>query len=441
MATIVQAGFDSTAMNRPLTVISCDAHAGPRLKEDLRPYCPQKYLEKFDAYAGQMEAMKAGFSPGEMFAAGREPEDAARYKQAMENINSTIGHYDVTQRLKDMDKDGIVAELNYPTSHNFESEPFIMSDLFIDPVKGDTELLAVGSHIYATWLADWCRHAPDRLLGVVTPPLWDIEASIKEVEWAAKNGLKGVYLLSQRPGIKRYDSPAWDRFWATCQETGMHLHTHSGAPFPEIESHTSMIAMAEIELGGWPQRQAMHQMIFSGVFERFPKLKIIFTEQNFDWWTASAREFDSTYVNHYGQLKDVVKRKPSEYMKTNVYIGASFIAPFEVADAVKNGYTDNVMWGRDYGHIEGTFVVTDDDNPETNPGRLSMRYAFAGTAPATISKIVGENAIDFYGLDRNKLAAIAAKINAPTLQELSTPIKAIPKNGGILAFRQIGAWA
>lgn len=436
------ARISNTEMIQPLPVVSCDAHAGPRLREDLRPYCPQKYLEKFDEYLAQNAAMKENMDFGEMFAMGREPAEAARYKEAIKNINKTTGHYDGAQRLRDMDKDGVVAELNFPTTHNFESEPFIISDLFIDPINGDKELLEVGSHIYASWLADWCKQAPDRLLGVVTPPLWDVPKSIKEVEWAAKAGIKGIFLLMPRAGIKRYDSPDWDPFWAACADTGLHLHTHAGAPFSEIESRTSMIAMMEIELGGWPARQGLHQMIFAGVFERYPKLKIVFTEQNFEWWAASAREYDSTYINHRAQLMSEVKRKPSEYMATNVYIGASFIAPFETEDALRNGYTDNVMWGRDYGHIEGTFVVTDDDDVATNPGRQSMRYGLAKAPPQEIRKMVSDNAIDFYKLDRARLTAIAKKLKLPlTLEELTTPIKAIPDNGGMLAFRQVGAWA
>ena len=432
----------SDADTRPLPVVSCDAHAGPRLKEDLRPYCPRAYLDRFDEYAEQHHVMMSGIDMGGMFAMGRDPDDAIRYKEAIANINRTTGHYDPYQRLKEMDKDGVVAEINYPTTHNSESEPFILSDLFIDPIDGDKELLQVGSHIYASWLADWCKVAPDRLMGVVTPPLWDIEASIKEVEWAAKQGLHGVFLLMPRPGIKRYDSPAWDPFWAACQDTGLHLHTHSGAPIPkDIESHTAMIAAMEIELGGWPARMAMHQMIFAGVFERFPKLKITFTEQNFEWWAASAREFDSVYANHRGQMMDVVKRKPSEYMASNVFIGASFLAPFEAQDAVANGYTANVMWGRDYGHIEGTFVVTESDDPASNPGRQSMRYAFADVPHDDIRKMVSGTAIGFYGLDGAKLQKIADEIRAPSIRELTTPIEAIPENGGMLAFRQIGAWA
>jgi len=114
-------------------------------------------------------------------------------------------------------------------------------------------------------------------------------------------------------------------------------------------------------------------------------------------------------VNHRSQLQSE-KRKPSEYMATNIYIGASFMAPLEVKDAVHNGYTRNVMWGREYGHIEGIFVVTDDDNPATNPGRMSMRYAFASAPTDEIGNMVGGNAIDFHKLNRTKLMNIAPQI-------------------------------
>ncbi|MGH7855824.1 MAG: amidohydrolase family protein, partial [Candidatus Binatia bacterium] len=176
------------------------------------------------------------------------------------------------------------------------------------------------------------------------------------------------------------------------------------------------------------------------VFERHPNLKLVITEQNADWWTASMREFDSSYFTHRYMLVDQMPRKPSEYCRTNVFIGASFAARFGAEDAVRNGYSGNFIWGRDYPHIEGTFIHTDDDDPATNPTRLSQRYTFCNLPPAEIPKMVGLNGIRAYGLDGAELATVATKIGAPTLRELTTPIAAIPENGGVQAFRQIGPW-
>ena len=155
---------------------------------------------------------------------------------------------------------------------------------------------------------------------------------------------------------------------------------------------------------------------------------------------SSAKEFDSVYLGHRQQFKPVIKRKPSEYMADNIFIGASFLAPFEAEDAVAHCYTSNVLWGRDYGHIEGTFVVDGAEDPATNLTRLSMRYGLANVPPGDIRKMVSENSIDFMGLDAVKITKIYARIGCPSLSELTTPIQAIPENGGILAFREVGAW-
>ena len=440
-----QSNSDSARMDdiqRPLPVVSCDSHAGPRLVEDLRPYCPSAYLAAFDDYVKHRDA-DAGLHSTEMFTTGGDA-DARQYQRiesAFAAMAAIRGHHDMAARLADMDKDGITAEVIFPTAHNGESEPFIPSDLFLDPLKGDRELMALGMHIYACWLADACKCAPDRLLGLVTPPLWDIDASIREVEWAAKMGLRGVYLLMPRPGIPRYDRPEWERFWAVCADHDMMLNAHAGAPMEDgIEGPHSFVMM-EIETGGWPARKAMHQMLFSGVFERHPRLKMALTEQNYDFWSASIREFDSAYSSHYFQLRTSMPRKPSEYMSSNVFIGGSFFAPFEARDAVNNAYVDNVMWGRDYGHIEGTFVPgPENDDVQSNLTRLSMRYAFADQSHEVTRKMVSDNAIAFYNLDRGRLDLIAQKIGSPSQAELDTPIDTIPANGGMLAFRQVGPW-
>jgi predicted TIM-barrel fold metal-dependent hydrolase len=444
-----QADFDKAALDRPLAVVSCDGHAGPRLVEDLRPYCPRTYLSEFDDYVVQNGEMKKAMAKGGGLMGSPVDEEGnvdprgVRLAEAMAMINTTTGHYDIAQRLRDMDMDGVCAEVVFPSSHNGESEPFIMSDQMLDPINGNVELFGVGLRIYAEWLVDACKQADGRLVGLITPPLWDIEASIETVKWAHAKGLRGVFLLMPRRGVARYDRPEWEPFWAVCEDLGMNLYTHSGAPGDEdigMVRGPAIIAVAEIEIGGWPARKPAHQLIFSGVFERHPKLKLIFTEQNFDWWVSSAREFDSVYLGHRQQFKPVIKRKPSEYMADNCFIGASFLAPFEAEDAVAHGYTGNVLWGRDYGHIEGTFVVPGAADPATNLTRLSMRYALANVPPADIRKMVSENAIDFMGLDADKMAAISARIGCPSLTELTTPIQAIPENGGILAFREVGAW-
>ena len=81
-------------------------------------------------------------------------------------------------------------------------------------------------------------------------------------------------------------------------------------------------------------------------------LRLVLTEQNHHWWTATIDEFDSAYQSNSWIISDEVPRPPSEYLHDHVFIGASFMAPFEARAAIEEGYVDNVMWGRDYPHVE-----------------------------------------------------------------------------------------
>jgi hypothetical protein len=125
-----------------------------------------------------------------------------------------------------------------------------------------------------------------------------------------------------------------------------------------------------------------------------------------------------------------------------VFIGASFLSHFEAVGAVRDGYAAQVMWGSDYPHMEGTFQYPDggDFGHGESIGRLAMRFTFAGLGEEPITAMVGGNAVRVYGLDADKLAAVAARIGAPTVDELSQPIDAVPAAGSKFAFRTVGAW-
>ena len=98
----------SVDTNVPVVVASCDAHTGPLLREQLRPYCPQKYLEAFDDFADRYDASG-------MRAMGREHQNLG-----------LVGHHDATARLREMDLDGVASEVLYHFSTNGEPFPFMM---------------------------------------------------------------------------------------------------------------------------------------------------------------------------------------------------------------------------------------------------------------------------------------------------------------------------
>jgi predicted TIM-barrel fold metal-dependent hydrolase len=218
------------------------------------------------------------------------------------------------------------------------------------------------------------------------------------------------------------------------------LCTHSGSGEGlAISMGPGAFPIAIVEAGGWPSRRNMTRMIFAGVFERHPSLRLMLTEQNGEWWTHQVMEYDGIWHTTRSVVGSVVPRPPHEYMRENVFIGASFIANFEAQTAVNEGYWENVIWGRDYPHVEGTWTYREDESAETATSE-HLRWAFSGIPTDPTRAMLGENAIRALGLDRPYLESMAARIASPTLDDLAKPLDMIPADGGGLAFRQFGPW-
>ena len=105
-------------------------------------------------------------------------------------------------------------------------------------------------------------------------------------------------------------------------------------------------------------------------------------------------------------------------MRQNVFLGASFISPWQAEDAVEHDYVDNVLWGRDYPHIEGVFQATrePDEEPMT---KLALRHVFSKIPTGDALKILGRNAIKVFGLDEAYLRTVADRIGASTPAQLA----------------------
>ena len=407
-------------------IVSADTHVGPRLVEDLRSYCPARFLDEFDRFA-------AASDPAALVALiGDHPN------------TRTAGHHDSAARLADYDGDGVTAGVIFHGSQNGQPLPFVASgpaDTAFDP-----ELNAVGLDIYNRWLIDFVAQAPHRHIGLAQLPMWDIAAAGRELERAHDAGLKGANFPGMREGvICEYNDPAWEPFWSLCEERNIPLVTHVGGGSNARYTGPETMALVAMETGGWMARRAIWWMIFGGVFERHPNLKLVITETPGYWWAMTANELDSIYDmvgvkgrERFPAFAVQVPRRPSEYMSENVYFGASFAAPFEVEQAMNDGTDGHLLWGSDYPHAEGTFVYSGGrDMPSVT--RLSLRNTFCDVPVERARRMLGENAVEVYGLDRAALQAIADEIDAPTKAELSTSIDAVPAGASDQAFRT-GVW-
>jgi predicted TIM-barrel fold metal-dependent hydrolase len=355
----------------------------------------------------------------------------------------TAGHYDSQARLADYDYDGVAAGVIFFGSENFQPIPFMRMDRSAS--GEDRELEGAGYEIYNRWLVDFVSQAPDRHVGLMYLPLWDIDRSIAELEWAHEAGLRGINFPAMRDGeLPEYNKQVWERFWSVCEERALPLATHLGGGSGADYTGPEASALRQMETGGWMARRAIWWLIFGGVFERHPGLKLVITETPGNWFRSTGEELDSIYhgtgPERAEQLAGQMNRSPSEYMATNVFFGASFPSKFEVEQAILNGLETQLMWGSDYPHIEGTFVYPNgSDMPSVT--RAAVRNTFCGVPVDRTRRMVGENAIEVYNLDRAALQSIACEIGAPTPEEVNNPIDAVPEGASLLAFRSgSGAW-
>ena len=410
----------TSSASEPVIIVSCDSHVGPRLREDLRAYCPQRYLRDFDEFVAAHNARR-----NEMAQAGVVDE---RSRFATGHPNTAIaGHHDVYARLDDMNNDGVAAEVIYQFSQNGEPMPLVSDPgggLGTVP-DGAFELGAVGYQIYNRWLADFVSVEPERHIGLAYLPMWDVDAAVRELERAAESGLRGVnFPPPSRAGHLEYNNPAWEPFWSACESHGMSLNTHSsGAAAFDYHSGPGGEDLLIYESGGWMARRAVWWLIHGQVFERHPALKLVITEQFEGWWTPTLHELDSVYMR-FGMRGSVLPKMPSEYARRQVFMGASFLSPALAEQAFREGFVDNVLWGRDYPHIEGAFQVTPAGaEPITH---LSLRNSLSRVPKHAALSMAGENAIRAFGLDRAKLVDVAARINAPTVDTLLKAPKTFP---------------
>jgi predicted TIM-barrel fold metal-dependent hydrolase len=393
-------------MDRHL-VISSDTHAGLP-PEQYRAYLDPKWREAFDAALPiQLEHTKQA---AKLFLVDEVNEE---WRNGIEP--ELTGAWDHGQRVKVLDADGIAGEVIFPDGITEMNMPPFGAGLSL-PTEGIVpELQWAGARAHNRWLAELCQMAPERRAGVaIVPALWDVEEAVAECRWAREHGLRGVLLPVMWGKLTPYHHPKYDPLWAACQELELVAHFHSGSSpmsdyfggsFPP-EDGVGLPGAVGIYISevAWWNARPLTFLIWGGVFERFPALRVAITEGTTIWVPEFLTLLDFRYeVTHYaaklGDYRSHLSRKPSAYFHRNVFLGASCMPRREVELREAIGL-DNIMWGSDYPHPEGTW-------PET---RQQMIEAMRGIPEADAAAMLGGNAARVYGFDTEKLAPLVARI-------------------------------
>ncbi len=258
------------------------------------------------------------------------------------------GAYIPQEAVKDMASDGVDVGIIYPT---------VALNIY---TLADSNFVNVLFAAYNDWMAEFCAAAPENLKGnaLINLDLDDVPSAIRELERCAKMGLSGC-LISVYPGEHRaYSRPEYEPFWTAAEALRMVivLHTstnrvlHEGSLFDYSQTTPATHSNAD----HWV-RQSLGHMIFSGVFERHPKLYVGAIEYEMAWVPHFLDRMDFNYNNRDGLITHFFKNDevPSDFWRSNCFVGFNE-DPIGVKMRDYIGM-DNITWGSDYPHPESTF--------------------------------------------------------------------------------------
>jgi predicted TIM-barrel fold metal-dependent hydrolase len=392
-------------MDRHL-VISSDCHAGLP-PERYRDYLDPKYREAFDqALPIQLEQTRLA---AKKFLVADINEEWRKGRDEM-----LAGAWDHDARVKVLDADGIAGEIVFPDGITEMNMPPFGAGLSLPTENVVAELQWAGARSHNRWLAELVAMAPERRVGVaIVPALWDVDEAVREVRWARAHGLSSIMLPALWGKFPPYHHPRYEPLWSVCEELDVVIHWHSGPALTEDyfggellgtgPSLPGAMGIYVSEVAFWCVRPLTF-LIWGGVFERHPRLKVAITEGTSIWVPEYLALLDQRYSEtHYsqklGDYRSHLRSKPSEYFHRHVFLGASCMPrrEAEMRHAIGVG---NIMWGSDYPHPEGSWPYT----------REQMVETFHGLPEAEIAAMLGGNAARFYGFDTEKLAPIVARI-------------------------------
>jgi predicted TIM-barrel fold metal-dependent hydrolase len=267
-----------------------------------------------------------------------------------EMVSRVVGGNDPEHRLRDLDDEGVWGEVIYPS---FGIWAFNLRT---------AEVARAGCRVLNDWALDFQSHS-SRYVCAASIPLVDVDDAVAEVRRLADAGFK-VSSLPVRPPMTRPDwhDDEWHPLWAAHAETGMVVGFHIGTepidPTERVGRYYrgpggAVLNYVETTYGG---QRAVTKLIASGALDRHPELRVLVSEGGATWGPFVADRMDEGYRQHGAAVRPKLSKPPSEYLYGQVY--ASFQHDASAVKACTAMGWQNVLWGSDYPHFEGTFGHT-----------------------------------------------------------------------------------
>jgi predicted TIM-barrel fold metal-dependent hydrolase len=294
------------------------------------------------------------------------------------------GSYDAKARLADLDADGIASQVLFP-SVTLEGARVC---------AGERELQRCCVRAYNEWLAEFCQDGGGRLWGLGVMPTTGVDDALVELEVALALGHRG-FLLSSFPNGSRAPEPDDERFWGAVEEAGLPAAVHLGsfvAPrvsrWPDTQA-LSFLAVAGAAKAGADAIELAATVLFSGMFERCPGIRLVLAEAGIGWIPSALEQLDAMFLRYrwVGEAVERMQAMPSELFRRNVW--STFILDrvgLEQLDRLPRGH---VCWSTDYPH----------DTSDWPNSRLNIEHQFRGLPLDVVRAMVSTNAAVLYDLN------------------------------------------
>jgi predicted TIM-barrel fold metal-dependent hydrolase len=294
------------------------------------------------------------------------------------------GCFDPVERLKDMDINWVEASLCFPTFPRFCGQTF-------NEAK-DKEVALACVRAYNDWMVEeWCGDSGGRLIPLVIIPLWDVQLAVQEVERNAARGVRAVCFseLPAKLGLPSIHTGYWDPFFAACADHGVVVNMHIGSSSSMATASPDAPPAVQITLSFNYALVSMCDYLFSGLFVRFPKLKVAYSEGQMGWIPFVLQRADDVWHEHRGWagVADALPEPPSTYFFKSVY--ACFFRDAFGIEVIERIGADNITFETDYPHTDTTW-------PDTKKIATEM---LEGVPESIVYKLMRGNAIKMLGLD------------------------------------------
>jgi predicted TIM-barrel fold metal-dependent hydrolase len=309
--------------------------------------------------------------------AGKHPREFGMDPRSYDDM--LPGCHDIADRIKDMDIEGVWAQLCFPNFGGFAGSTFFAAK--------DKDLAKLCISAYNDFILDeWCAFAPDRQIPLMMVPFWDVEASVREIERTAAKGARSISFIEapHKLGLPSYHTDHWDPILRACEERQLPLSMHFGSGGMPLGLAPDGDFFISIALFGVNSMNATVDLLFSGMFYKFPNLKVALSEGGIGWMPYILERMDYSWGRHKYWCNVNADKVPSELFREHIY--GCFIADQSGIEQRHRIGIDNIMFESDYPHSDSNWPHT----------RKMLADALADVPDDEARKIVELNARKLY---------------------------------------------